>query len=60
MTADERSAIQNAIVKGIETALQRVLVKPFPEGDPASALFHARGDIEAAVAAELDAIIPTP
>ena len=59
MTTHEREAIQKAIVAGIETALMRVLVQPFPSDDPRAAIFHARSTIEDAVQSELDAIEPS-
>ena len=54
MTREEVESIGRAIVAGIETALEKVVVRPFPEkGDLRTQIFHAQGSIRDAVEREL-------
>lgn len=62
MTKEEINAIEKAIVAGINTAFEKILVNPFPkprlnqEPDYSSILFHAKSKIESAVRNELSKI----
>ena len=54
MTRDEVDAVGRAIVAGIETTLEKVFVRPFPEkGDIRTQIFHAQSSIRSAVENEL-------
>ena len=54
MTRDEVEAIERAILAGIETMLDKVFGRPFPEkGELRTQIFHARGSIQDAVDREL-------
>ncbi len=57
MTREEKSAIEKAIVRGIEEALKSMFVNPFPpEGDPNTQIFHAKPNIKLAIRNELNQI----
>lgn len=57
MKREEVEAIERAILAGIETMLEKVFVRPFPEkGDVRTQIFHAQGAIRDAVDRELGRI----
>jgi hypothetical protein len=66
LTQDEINAIENAITAGIDEALERMLVNPFPkplDGNPPdywSIKSHAGFQIKNAVVNKLRAIKPVP
>lgn len=57
MKREEVEAIERAILAGIETMLEKVFVRPFPEkGELRAQIFHAQGSIRDAVDRELGRI----
>jgi len=57
MKKNEVEAIQKAIMKGIETALDKMFINPmFPNQDARTKLFHAKTQIEQSIRRELSHI----
>lgn len=61
MTRDEVAAIETAILKGIETAIETMIVSPFPkDGEPSQRWAMAHAKVRGAVNAALSRILTKP
>ena len=50
MTLEEKNAIEEAIIKGVESGLEAMIVNPFPSnGESSTQFFHAKSKIELAI-----------